>query len=401
MPEAKVYSAEDLRAGLKITYEVEITEEDILAFARLTGDQNPLHVDAEYARTSNYQGRIAHGAFQVGLASALLGMHLPGKRVLLGTINSRFPAPLYFPCRVRITGEITSWNAQTLGGQLKVLIQQATSLTTTAEIFMGFTLHEERRTSIKEDRPLNEHDITGEVNPATDKLILLTGASGGLGTPLVVALAKKYQVLALVNRQSLEESVLGLPNVREVRLNMSEPGFQDQFSSVLGGRPLYGLVQAAWPGAPRGSLLQADDDVINSQVEFATTVTVRLAKILFEHAPAHGGRFVAVGSTAGTFKPYLPLGVYSLAKACLEQTVRLLAPEMARKKVTINAVSPSFLPVGINKQVSERQIMMESAAIPMGRVCSVEDVVGTIEYLLAPEASFVSGQVLMLTGGQL
>ncbi|HWN10315.1 MAG TPA: SDR family oxidoreductase [Pyrinomonadaceae bacterium] len=400
MPEAKLYSAEDLRAGLKITYEVEISEEDILAFARLTGDQNPLHVDADYARTSNYQGRITHGAFQVGLASALLGMHLPGKKVLLGTINSRFPAPLYFPCRVKVTGEITTWNARTLGGQLKVLIQEATSLATTAEIFMGFTLHEERKTSISEARPFIEPDVN-EVDPATNKLILLTGSSGGLGTPLVVALAKKYEVLALVNRQSLEESVRGLSNVREVRLNMSEPGFEEQLSSVIGGRRLYGLVHAAWPGAPRGSLLQAGDDVINGQIEFATAVTVRLAKILFEHAPADGGRFVAVGSTAGTFKPYLPLGVYSLAKACLEQTVRLLAPELARKKVTINAVSPSFLPVGINKQVSERQKMMESAAIPMGRLCSVEDVVGTIEYLLAPEASFVSGQVLMLTGGQL
>jgi len=90
-----------------------------------------------------------------------------------------------------------------------------------------------------------------------------------------------------------------------------------------------------------------------------------------------------------------------LAKACLEHTVRLLAPELARKKVTINAVSPSFLPLGINKQVSERQKMMESATIPMGRLCSVEDVVGTINYLLSQEASFVSGQVLMLTGGQL
>jgi NAD(P)-dependent dehydrogenase (short-subunit alcohol dehydrogenase family) len=128
---------------------------------------------------------------------------------------------------------------------------------------------------------------------------------------------------------------------------------------------------------------------------------VRLARTLFEHAHPGGGRFIAIGSTAGTFKPYLPLGVYSLAKACLEQTVRLLAPELARKKVTINAVGPSFLPVGINKQATQRQMTMESATIPMGRLCSVEDVVGTINYLLSPEASFVSGQVLMLTGGQL
>ena len=401
MPEAQLYSAADLRTGLKVTYELEITDEDILTFARLTGDHNPLHVDADYARTSNYQRRIVHGAFQVGLASALLGMHLPGQKALLGTINSRFPNPLYFPGRVKVTGEIASWNAYTLGGQLKVLVQEATTLTTTAEIFMGFTLHGEKNGPAAEKTDTIGSVHSDRADATKEKLILVTGASGGLGTPLVAALANQYDVLALVNRQPLEDSVRRIPNVREVQLNITTPGFAEQIVSIIEGRPIYGLVHAAWPGAPRGSLLEADDALINAQLAFGTTVTVRLARLLFENAHPSGGRFVALGSTAATFKPYLPLGVYSLAKACLEHTVRLLAPELARKKLTINAVGPSFLPLGINKQVSERQKMMESATIPMGRLCSVEDVVGTINYLLSQEASFVSGQVLMLTGGQL
>lgn len=395
-PEAQIYSAHDLRAGLRVAYELEIHEEDILSFARLTGDHNPLHVDADYARTSNYQGRIAHGAFQVGLASALLGMHLPGKKVLLGTINSRFPSPLYFPSRVKIAGEIAAWNAQTLSGQLKVVVQEATSLTTTAEVFMGFTLHEERNSSaspVQNDRAISDSD--------NDKLVMVTGASGGLGSPLVAALANEYDVLALVNRQALDESVRSLPRVREIQLDMTDAGFEEHLTSLVGGRSLYAVVHAAWPGAPRGSLLDAEDDVINSQLAFGTTVTVRLARILFKHANADGGRFVAVGSTAGTFKPLLPLAAYSLGKASLEHAVRLLAPELARRKVTINAVCPAFLPVGINKQATDRQVMAESATVPLGRLGSVNDVVGTIRYLLSPEAAFVSGQVLRLTGGQL
>lgn len=401
MPEAQIYSAEDLHAGLKVAYELEIHEEDILSFARLTGDHNPLHVDADYALTSNYQGRIAHGAFQVGLASALLGMHLPGKKVLLGTINSRFPAPLYFPARVKVTGEITSWNVQTLAGQLKVLVQEATSLTTTAEVFMGFTLHEERYVEKSAGAATVPGENTASNRSPDDRLILVTGASGGIGSPLIAALAEEYHVLALVNQQALEDRVAHLPRVHEVRGDISGPGFEEHISSIVSGHGLYGLVHAAWPGAPRGSLLQSEDDVINSQLAFGTTVTVRLARILFKHAPPDGGRFVALGSTAGTFRPYLPLGVYSLGKACLEHTVRLLAPELARKKVTINAVCPSFLPVGINKQATQRQVMAESASIPMGRTGSVEDVIGMVRYLLSQEASFVSGQVLRLTGGQL
>ena len=396
MPEARVYSAEDLRPGLKVTYEVEISEEDVLTYARLTGDHNPLHVDTDYARTSNYQGRIVHGAFQVGLASALLGMHLPGQKVLLGTINSRFPGPLYFPARVRMTGEIASWNARTLGGQVKVLVQEFPSLTTTAEIFMGFTLHEARQ-----QEPNVIQDLKPNERLSDNKLILMTGAAGGLGTPLISMLGSRYQVLALINQQHLDDNVRKLPNIEEIQSDISSPDFESQLSSVLSGRQVYGFVHAAWPGAPRGSLLQSEEEVINSQVAFGTTVTVRLARTLFKYADPEGARFVAIGSTAGTFKPYLPLGVYSLGKACLESTVRILAPELARKKITINAVCPSFMPVGINKQASDRQMMVESAAIPMGRLCSVEDVVGMVNYLLSPEASFVSGQVLALTGGQL
>lgn len=402
MPSAKIYSADDLYVGLKVAYELEVKEEDILAFARLTGDHNPLHVDAGYAESSNYKGRIAHGAFQVGLASALLGMHLPGEKVLLGSINSRFPAPLYFPRLVKIAGEISAWNPQTLGGQLRVTIQEASSSTTTAEIFMGFTLHEEARGQQPVEGP--EQVSAGEHGPPPaqhDRLVLLTGAAGGLGAHILAALAEDYEVLAVVNRRPLDESLRGLPNVREVRADVSAPTLEADLSSAIEGRPVYGLVHAAWPGAPRGSLLSSDDNAVHSQLTFGATATLRLARTLFNHAHQGGGRFIAIGSTAGTVKPYLQMGVYSLGKACLEHTIKLLAPELARKQITANAVCPSFVPVGINQQATQRQIMMESAATPVGRVCGAEDVVGMIRYLLSAEAAFVSGQVLPLTGGRL
>lgn len=401
MPDAKIYSAEDLHVGLKVAYEREITEDDVLTFAQLTGDYNPLHVDRDYAMLSNYEGRIVHGAFQVGLASALLGMRLPGKKVLLGSINSRFPAPLYFPGSIKITGEISAWNLHRLGGQLRVVIQDAHSSTTTAEIFMGFTLHEERRARASEGAEQSSTAARNSLADERERLVLLTGASGGLGTHLLSALAADYQVLALVNQRPLDEHLRSLPNVQEIRADISDPALEERVSSIIGERRLYGLVHAAWPGAQRGSLLQSDDDTINSQLAFGTTITVRLARILFNHAHQEGGRFIAIGSTAGTIKPYLQMGVYSLAKASLEHTIKLLAPELARKKVTANAVCPSFVPVGINKQATERQIKMESAAIPMGRVCDTADVAGMVRYLLSTEAAFVSGQILGLTGAQL
>ena len=398
--EAKLYQPDQLRTGMQVSYEREITEADVVSFARLTGDHNPLHVDSDYAKESNYQGRIVHGAFQVGMASALLGMHLPGKNVLLGTINSRFPSPLYFPSRAKVSGEITSWNLNTLGGQLKVLIQDAASLKATAEISMGFTLHERSSRPATEARVQEEKGAAAEIRDDR-KLVVVTGASGGLGSAIVTALSNEYHVMAVTNQRSLPEEVRRLPNVCERKIDFGSAAMEESLASQIGTRRIYGIVHAAWPSAPRGSLLHSDEDSLRSQVEFGTVLTVRLARLLFANAESTGARFVGLGSTAGSLKPYLPMGVYSLAKACLENTIRLLAPELARKRITINAACPSFIPVGINKEADERKRLQETAAIPMGRLCETDDVVGMIRYLLSPEASFVSGQMFALTGAQL
>jgi len=71
MPEPRLFSAADLEVGLNAEFEREITASDIAAFAGLSRDWNPLHTDEEYALRTNYGRRIVHGAFQVGLASAM------------------------------------------------------------------------------------------------------------------------------------------------------------------------------------------------------------------------------------------------------------------------------------------------------------------------------------------
>jgi len=148
MPDdAANFEAKDLSVGMTYVFHREITEDEIQAFALNSGDMNPLHVDSEYARTTKYGRRIVHGAFQVSLASAVLGMRLPGRKALLTSISSRFPKPLFYPCKIKVSGKLISWNPYTKSGSLKVVVQDAGSLNITSEIVLGFTLHEKNENS--------------------------------------------------------------------------------------------------------------------------------------------------------------------------------------------------------------------------------------------------------------
>jgi 3-hydroxybutyryl-CoA dehydratase len=68
----------DFQIGERDSFAKTVTEADVIAFASLVGDFNPIHVDADYARKSRFGRRIAHGMFAGGLISAVLGTKLPG-----------------------------------------------------------------------------------------------------------------------------------------------------------------------------------------------------------------------------------------------------------------------------------------------------------------------------------
>jgi|SRR5271157_2654097 len=385
MDEPRLFTAADLRTGLQAEFERDITAGDIAAFAELSRDRNPLHVDEAYARQTNYRGRIVHGAFQVGLASAMAGMYLPGREVVVGSFQCRFPAPLYYPCRVRVQGEIAAWVPHTVSGTLRVRVLDLSTLTLTAEIHVRFSLHEKRAAASRESdtrQPLQE-----------DKpVVLLTGAGGGLGQILAASLSGTYHVIGIGRSQPAVVS-------REwVAADLMADNWEELVEGRLAGRKLHGLVHAAWPAGPQGSLLEVENEAIRIQLEFGGIVTVRIARFL-RHIGA--SRLVILGTTAATLKPVLNMSAYSLGKASLEHTVRLLAPELARANITINMVAPSFVAVGMNSAKTSRVILTETAKVPLGKLCSPDDVARTVEFFLSPGAAFITGQTLPLTGGQL
>jgi 3-hydroxybutyryl-CoA dehydratase len=96
------YFIEDLAPGMSGSYTRVVTEADIRKFGEVTGDMNPVHFDEDYAKTTLFKGRIAHGLLSAGYISTVLGTKMPGAGAIFMSANIRFKAP------VRIGDEVTA-----------------------------------------------------------------------------------------------------------------------------------------------------------------------------------------------------------------------------------------------------------------------------------------------------
>jgi len=91
---------EDLEVGQEASMSRVVGEADIVAYAALSGDYNPVHLDSEYAAKTIFKERIAHGILSAGYISALFGMKLPGPGAIYVSQTLNFKAPVKIDDRV-------------------------------------------------------------------------------------------------------------------------------------------------------------------------------------------------------------------------------------------------------------------------------------------------------------
>ncbi len=99
---------EDLNVGQSAELIRTVREEDLTAFAAVTGDDNPVHIDEDFARTTSFGGRIAHGMLSAGYISAVIGTKLPGSGAIYLEQTLRFRRPVRIGDEVTARAEITA-----------------------------------------------------------------------------------------------------------------------------------------------------------------------------------------------------------------------------------------------------------------------------------------------------
>jgi 3-hydroxybutyryl-CoA dehydratase len=97
---------EDLCVGMRETHLKTVKNEDVIGFAELSGDHNPIHLSEHFARKTRFGGRIVHGLYTASLISAVIGMRLPGPGAVYVSQSLNFRGPVKIGDIVAISVEV-------------------------------------------------------------------------------------------------------------------------------------------------------------------------------------------------------------------------------------------------------------------------------------------------------
>ena len=106
LPPLQALYFEDLSLGMTETYSKTVKSSDVVGFAEITGDRNPIHLSEHFAAKTSFKGRIAHGLYTASLISAVIGTRLPGPGAIYISQTLKFLAPVKIGDTVDVTVEV-------------------------------------------------------------------------------------------------------------------------------------------------------------------------------------------------------------------------------------------------------------------------------------------------------
>lgn len=247
---------------------------------------------------------------------------------------------------------------------------------------------------------------SGSPGPFTGRVAVVTGASRGIGLAVarrlvaggarVVVTARGEQALAEAVAQLGGEGVaLGVPG----RADDAEHrhGAVEAAVATFGGIDV--LVNNTGINPMVGPLAQTPHGVLDKL--FAVNVTAAIAwtgAALEAGLGTRPGAAVVNMASVAALRPATPIGAYGVSKAALVQATVQLAAELA-PRVRVNAVAPAVVRTAFAAMLYDGREEQVCARYPLGRLGEPDDVAGAVAFLAGDEASWVTGQTLVVDGG--
>jgi 3-oxoacyl-[acyl-carrier protein] reductase len=246
-----------------------------------------------------------------------------------------------------------------------------------------------------------------------DKVVLITGASTGIGAAAAIAFGQNGAKVAINYRSSTEEAEKVAQAVRAgggeallVRRDVTEPAAGDQVvaETVAAFGRLDVLINNAGALIQRTLVADYTDDYVEAVLDLNVKQVVRFvrAAALQMRAQGQGGAIVNLTSVAARTGGGPGSAIYAGSKGFVETATRGWAKELVKDRIRVNAVSPGVIMTPFHERfTTAEQLAGMQAAIPMERLGEPEDCVGAFLYLASEALSgYVTGQMVEVNGGQ-
>jgi NAD(P)-dependent dehydrogenase (short-subunit alcohol dehydrogenase family) len=237
-----------------------------------------------------------------------------------------------------------------------------------------------------------------------DKIVLVTGASGGIGRAISRGFLQGGAQVALHSCGSglVEEQALAVEDGRAVVLradfrdDLEVTRLWDEFTAWSEGR-IDILVNNAGL-SPRGEDLETSwGDVFNVNAKAPFLLSRRAMPVM---GVAGSGRIVNISSIGVRYGGSTGSYTYSLAKAALEALTKSLAKIGAGDNVLVNTVRAGVTDTALQASRTDEQLRRRVDLIPVGRMATPEEIAQAVLFLAGPESAFVTGTVLTVAGGE-
>lgn len=387
---------EDIQVGQTAEVHHKITWEDVEKFVDLTGDDNKLHIDKEFASKTSFKKPVAHGMLGASFISTLIGTKIPGDGALW------FAQSLEFLLPVRVGDEIT------------VVAEVIKKIDRTQTVELTTDIYNQHRQKVLQGtakaKVIDQEDVEPdvvEVGPAKTALVL--GATGGIGRAVVAKLAEAgFQVGIHYNRNKKLASELcssikkngGKAFILQADLLNSTQVMELKQAVSREMNALSVLVNASSLSIPNITFHDIKWEDIQQQLDIHVRSTFESIKTLLPLMEVQNYGKIVTLTTQAIEQPNEQWLHYITAKSALDGFSKALAVELAKKGIRFNMVSPGMTDTELISEIPKKARLLAAAKTPLKRIATPDDVAEAILYLSQTKSDFITGETIRVNGGQ-
>lgn len=394
-----------------------ITREDVDSFVRLTGDNNPLHVDESYAAKTSFRKPVVHGMLTASFLSTMIGTRLPGQGSLWYEQDMRFLSPVRVGEKIRVWAKVRQkslaqrvfvldmaifgeGNRRVIEGQAKVKIMDVKPSLPLREFIEDNTQQQQN------DQSSSKNNLKSQTEKGA---VIISGASRGIGAAIAKKLASKgFSVVVNYSQsESQAEEV-----VRVIQQNQGKAikfradirnthEIKKMVKSALSEfKTIMGIVNNASLNTENVDFKQLIWEDVQKHFDTQIKGAFDLTQAVLPHfLEKQQGIIVNITSICVDNVPPTKMLPYHIAKAGLVAFSKSLAAEYGPKGIRINCVAPGMTETDFIADFPEKSKMLTKMQTPLRRLATVEDTAGCVSFLFSDEASFITGQTLRVCGG--